>query len=47
VIDSTIGDRAVFAGFARLEPLAAAMDSMLEDLTFYDAHGAHFGAPPA
>ncbi len=46
VIDSTIGDRAVFSGFARIEPLAAALDAMLDDLVFYDAHAAHFGTPP-
>ena len=47
VVDSTIGDRAVFAGFAKVAPLAAAIDAMLDDLAFYDAHAAHFGAPPA
>ncbi len=46
VIDSTIGDRAVFAGFAKMAPLAATIDAMLDDLVFYDAHSAHFGAPP-
>lgn len=46
VIDSTIGDRAVFAGFAKLAPLAATIDAMLDDLVFYDAHAAHFGTPP-
>jgi predicted DsbA family dithiol-disulfide isomerase len=33
VIDSEIGDRAVFSGFARLPPLVAALDAMLEDIT--------------
>ncbi len=47
VIDSTIGDRAVFAGFAKVAPVAAAIDAMLDDLAFYDAHSVHFGAPPA
>lgn len=46
VIDSTIGDRAIFSGFARNEPVAAALDAMLDDLAFYDAHAAHFGTPP-
>ena len=32
VIDSEIGDRAVFSGFARPAPLAAALDAMLEDI---------------
>jgi predicted DsbA family dithiol-disulfide isomerase len=47
VIDSEIGDRAVFSGFARFAPLAAALDSVLEDAEAYQAHAAHFGEPPA
>ena len=47
VIDSEIGDRAVFSGFARLPPLAAAVDAMLEDIAAYESHAAHFGEPPA
>jgi predicted DsbA family dithiol-disulfide isomerase len=47
VIDSEIGDRALFSGFVRLDPLAAALDSMLEDVALYQAHGAHYGSPPA
>ena len=47
VVDSTIGDRAVFAGFAKAAPITAAIDAMLDDLVFYDAHAAHFGTPPA
>jgi predicted DsbA family dithiol-disulfide isomerase len=46
VIDSEIGDRAVFSGFARFSPLAAAIDAMLEDIAAYESHAAHFGAPP-
>ena len=47
VIDTEIGDRAVFSGFARVGPLAAALDSMLDDAEAYAAFAAHFGAPPA
>lgn len=47
VIASPIGDRAVFSGFAKVEPMAAAIDAMLEDLVGYQAHAAHFGTPPA
>jgi predicted DsbA family dithiol-disulfide isomerase len=47
VIDSEIGDRAVFSGFARLAPLAAAIDAMLDDLGAYESYAAHFGGPPA
>jgi predicted DsbA family dithiol-disulfide isomerase len=46
VIDSEIGDRAVFSGFAKLAPLAAAVDAMLEDIAAYKSHAAHFGSPP-
>lgn len=47
VIDTEIGDRAVFSGVVKLEPLTATLDSMLEDATAYVAHKAHFGDPPA
>jgi predicted DsbA family dithiol-disulfide isomerase len=47
VIDSEIGDRAVFSGFARVAPLAAAADAMLEDGAAYESYAAHFGQPPS
>lgn len=47
VIDTEIGDRALFAGFAKVAPLAAALDVMLEDAVDYAAHAAHFGSPAA
>jgi predicted DsbA family dithiol-disulfide isomerase len=47
VIDTEIGDRAVFSGVVKLEPLMATLDSMLDDATAYAAHRAHFGDPPA
>ena len=46
VLDSEIGDRAIFSGFARLEPIAATIDAMLDDLEAYASHAAHFGEPP-
>lgn len=46
VIDTEIGDRAIFSGVVKLEPIAATIDGMLEDATFYAAHKAHFGDPP-
>ena len=46
VIESEIGDRAVFSGFAKLPPLAAAIDAMLDDLGAYESYAAHFGVPP-
>src|SRR6058998_1396367 len=47
VIDTKIGDRAVFSGVIKLEPLTATIDSMLYDAAAYAAHKAHFGDPPA
>jgi predicted DsbA family dithiol-disulfide isomerase len=46
VIDTEIGDRAIFSGIVKLEPLAATIDSMLEDAAAYAVHKAHFGDPP-
>jgi predicted DsbA family dithiol-disulfide isomerase len=47
LIDTEIGDRAVFSGVIKLEPLTATLDSMLDDAAGYVAHKAHFGDPPA
>jgi len=47
VIDTEIGDRAIFSGVVQLEPIAATIDSMLEDAEFYAAYKAHHGDPPA
>ena len=47
VIDTEIGDRAVLSGVVKLEPFTATLDSMLDDVTAYAAHKAHFGDPPA
>jgi predicted DsbA family dithiol-disulfide isomerase len=47
VVDSEIGDRAIFSGFAKLEPIACTIDAMLDDLAAYAAHAAHFGEPPS
>ena len=47
VVDTDIGDRAVFSGIVRLEPIAATIESMLDDAAFYATYKAHFGDPPA
>jgi predicted DsbA family dithiol-disulfide isomerase len=47
VIDTEIGDRAIFSGVVKLEPLTATIDSVLDDAAAYAAHKAHFGDPPA
>jgi predicted DsbA family dithiol-disulfide isomerase len=46
VLESNIGDRAMLSGFWRLEPLVAAIDSMLADAAAYKSWKAHFGDPP-
>jgi predicted DsbA family dithiol-disulfide isomerase len=47
LLDSEIGDRTVFSGFAKAGPIVAALDSMLDDAEAYTAFAAHFGSPPA
>jgi len=47
LIDTEIGDRAIFSGVIKLEPIAATLDSMFDDAAAYAAYGAHFGAAPA
>lgn len=47
VLEDAIGDKAVFSGLVKIEPLAATIDAMLSDTAAYAAHAAHFGAPPS
>lgn len=47
VIDTEIGDRAIFSGVMKVDPIAATVDSMIEDAAFYMSYAAHYGAPPA
>lgn len=46
VLTDAIGDKAVFSGLVRLEPLVATIDAMLADTAAYAAHKAHHGVPP-
>jgi predicted DsbA family dithiol-disulfide isomerase len=46
LIENSIGDRALFSGIARIEPLSAAMDALLADEAAYASWRAHFGDPP-
>jgi len=46
VIDSPIGDRAIFSGFAKAAPIISTIEAMLGDIVDYEAHAAHFGAAP-
>src|SRR4051812_40809785 len=47
VLDTPIGDRAVFSGFAKAAPIAATLGAMWDDIIGYEAYAAHFGDPPA
>jgi predicted DsbA family dithiol-disulfide isomerase len=47
VLEDSIGDKAVFSGLVRIEPLAAAIDAMLSDTAAYASHKAHHGDAPA
>lgn len=47
VLTDAIGDKAVFSGLVRLEPLVATIDAMIADTAAYAAHRAHHGEPPA
>jgi predicted DsbA family dithiol-disulfide isomerase len=47
LIENAIGDRAVFSGIVRVEPLAAAIEALLADQAAYDSYQAHFGEPPS
>ena len=46
LIENAIGDRVVFSGIVRVEPLAAALDAVLADEAAYVSWNAHFGGPP-
>jgi len=46
ILTDAIGDKAVFSGLVRLEPLVSTMDAMLADTAAYAAHKAHHGVPP-
>jgi hypothetical protein len=47
ILTDAIGDKAVFSGLVRIEPLAATIESMLADSAAYAAHATHHGKPPA
>jgi predicted DsbA family dithiol-disulfide isomerase len=46
ILQDAIGDKAVFSGLVRLEPLVATIDAMLADTAAYAAHAAHHGPMP-
>lgn len=46
LLENHIGDRAVFSGLAKAEPIAAAIDAMLADAAAYTSFTTHFGEVP-
>lgn len=46
ILTDAIGDKAVFSGLVRLEPLVATIEAMLADTSAYAAHAVHHGPPP-
>jgi predicted DsbA family dithiol-disulfide isomerase len=46
LLQNAIGDRAVFSGIVRVEPLIAAAEALLADEAAYTSWKAHFGDPP-
>jgi len=46
LLENNIGDRAVFSGLAKAEPIAAAIDAMLSDAAAYASYAAHHGNTP-
>jgi predicted DsbA family dithiol-disulfide isomerase len=46
LIENSIGDRCVFSGIVRVDPLIAAIDALLLDESAYESWKAHFGDPP-
>ena len=47
IIEDEIGDKAVFSGLTKIEPLATTIDAMLADCAAYASYRAHFGGPPS
>jgi len=47
LLENGIGDRALFSGIVRFDPLAAAIDALLSDEAAYASWKAHFGDPPS
>ncbi len=46
LIENSIGDRVVFSGIVKADPLIAAVDALLSDEAAYISWSAHFGDPP-
>jgi predicted DsbA family dithiol-disulfide isomerase len=46
LLEDNIGDRAVFSGLVKVEPIAAAIEAMLADEAAYASYAAHHGSTP-
>jgi predicted DsbA family dithiol-disulfide isomerase len=46
LVENAIGDRALFSGTVKVEPLLAAMEALIADEDAYTSWKAHFGDPP-
>jgi predicted DsbA family dithiol-disulfide isomerase len=46
ILQDAIGDKAVFSGLVRIEPLAATIEAMLADTAAYASHAAHAAPMP-
>jgi predicted DsbA family dithiol-disulfide isomerase len=46
LLENDIGDRAMFSGLGKAEPIAATIDAMLADELAYASYAAHHGGPP-
>lgn len=46
LLESAIGDRCVFSGLVKVEPLKAAIEALLSDEAAYQSWKAHVGQPP-
>jgi len=46
LFENAIGDRCVFSGLVRVEPLVAAIEALLADEAAYQSWKAHVGEPP-
>jgi predicted DsbA family dithiol-disulfide isomerase len=47
LIENEIGDRVLLSGVVKAPPIAAAIETLLEDAAAYASHAAHFGPPPS
>jgi predicted DsbA family dithiol-disulfide isomerase len=47
ILEDAIGDKVVFSGLVRLEPLVSTIEAMIADTAAYASHAAHHGKVPS